>query len=69
MVSGRPHGIWSTHIRIDYHELYNETLPHDWLKILEKCPLVNLEQVTGNRTIIVPNHPASPAESTVSVYT
>jgi hypothetical protein len=55
-------------IPIDYHELYNETLPVDWLKIMRKCPLVNLEQVAGNRTIITPNHPASPAESTVSVY-
>jgi hypothetical protein len=56
-------------IPIDYHKLYNETLPVDWLKIMGESPLVNLEQVAGNRTIITPNCPALPTESTVSIYT
>jgi hypothetical protein len=55
-------------IPIDYNKLYNETLPVDWLKIMEKCPLVNLEHVAGNRTIITPKSPTSPAESAVSMY-
>ncbi|XP_069687013.1 tudor domain-containing protein 7 isoform X2 [Periplaneta americana] len=62
IVGGHRSGIWSTQIPIDYHNLYNETLPDDWLQIMARCPLVVLEHVAGNRIIVSPNWPASPTE-------
>jgi hypothetical protein len=68
MVSGHRSGIWSAQIPVDYCKLYSENLPDDWLTIMGRCPLVSLEHVSHNRTIITPNWLASPTESTVSYY-
>lgn len=41
-------GIWDWQLKEDYRDKYQEELPHDFLKIIDMCPCIQLEKSSNN---------------------
>lgn len=57
-------GIWDWQLKLDYTDKYNEELPKDWLKIIDKSPSVQLEKYMDNYVV---RH-CKPGDVSINLY-
>uniref|UniRef100_A0A6P7FEB4 Tudor domain-containing protein 7-like isoform X2 n=1 Tax=Diabrotica virgifera virgifera TaxID=50390 RepID=A0A6P7FEB4_DIAVI len=44
-------GIWEWQLQLDYSQRYNEQLPEDWLKIVDRSPFIHVQKIVNNYTL------------------
>ncbi|XP_041975226.1 tudor domain-containing protein 7B [Aricia agestis] len=55
LVSDHSAGVWAFDVPRLYTEKYNEKLPNDWEKLVEKCPNILKERVVNDQLVLLPN--------------
>ncbi|XP_072387591.1 tudor domain-containing protein 7-like isoform X1 [Diabrotica undecimpunctata] len=44
-------GIWGWQLQLDYSQRYNEQLPQDWMKIVDRSPFIHVQKIVNDYTL------------------
>jgi len=53
-LQGRPHGMFSTQVEKVYQKKYEESLPKDWLQVMERAGMARVVRESGTSILVYP---------------